>query len=316
MKDNERTRRDWSAGDEHLLEAMRGARSHLQGYEPISLRQVFYRLVERGQVANQAAEYDALVRLAERAIVEQRLSWGEFEGRSPCVLPRAVYEDSSWFVDEQEAEVLTGYNRWLDFEQPITNEVWVLDPSFAHLCCLAADPLDVSVVVTDGTASISYLSGLAARAERAPRSAKRGLRLLLVGDLHPRSWAVLPNMLRTLHDDFGLGDRVQITRCAVTPEQAVALDLPRSPDPLDESDARTPLYREWLREHGHEQGLAVELAAVPPATLVDIVRRAIEEALDMDLLRRERAIEEEERAELAEYRRSWRTVVEAAAITQ
>ena len=93
-------------------------------------------------------------------------------------------------------------------------------------------------------------------------------------------------------------------RCALTLRQVSEYELPYSPDAIKEGDTRTRSYREWLADQGFPTDMAVELDALPPATLKDLVRDSIEENLDLDRLEEEREIETSEELQLEEIRES------------
>jgi hypothetical protein len=81
--------------------------------------------------------------------------------------------------------------------------------------------------------------------------------------------------------------------------------LPTNPDALKETDTRAVKYRERFGD------LAVELDALPPATLESIVEGAIRESLDLSLFAEQQAQEEAEAVELDALRERVVAVVEA-----
>jgi len=78
----------------------------------------------------------------------------------------------------------------------------------------------------------------------------------------------------------------------LTLRQVSAFNLPRNPDALKLTDSRA---RKYMREFGD---LAVELDALPPATLEQMVISSIENRLDLELFNREREQEEVELGKL------------------
>jgi len=100
--------------------------------------------------------------------------------------------------------------------------------------------------------------------ERNAQNGKRTM-ILYFGDLDPSGWEMLPPLLTTLQDEMGLGDLVAGRRCALTPAQVEANKLPRNPDALKETDTRAKKYMARFGD------LAVELDALPPATLEALV---------------------------------------------
>jgi hypothetical protein len=85
---------------------------------------------------------------------------------------------------------------------------------------------------------------------------------------------------------MSLGDLVQGYRCALTREQVDVYNLPHNPDALKPRDRRAGKY---LAQFGN---LAVELDALPPATLQEIIRKSIEEKLDLTKFEEQKRLEE------------------------
>ena len=118
-------------------------------------------------------------------------------------------------------------------------------------------------------------------------------RVLYFGDLDPSGWEMLPAMMKTLQEEMGLWKWVDGIRCALTPAQVEEHDLPHSIDALKLSDPRAQKY---MAQFGD---LAVELDALSPATLTNVVREAIEDNLDMTTYTAEQEQEAEERDRIA-----------------
>jgi hypothetical protein len=78
--------------------------------------------------------------------------------------------------------------------------------------------------------------------------------------------------------DRGKDGLIEVRRVALTPEQITTLGIATTPDEVKPTDSRS---RAFL-----ERGLdpAAQLEAIPPNTLSQIVRQAVENALDLDVL--------------------------------
>jgi hypothetical protein len=81
---------------------------------------------------------------------------------------------------------------------------------------------------------------------------------------------------------------------ALTPEQIVYFGIDAQPDEVKPSDSRS----ESFIRRGLEP--AVQLEAIPPDTLIEVLRQEIEDALDMDALRASQVRERQEQAEVQE----------------
>jgi len=103
---------------------------------------------------------------------------------------------------------------------------------------------------------------------------------------------------------MGLGGRVRGVRCALTPEQVAAYSLPRSPDALKLTDTRAKKYMARFGD------LAVELDAIAPPALEELVRESIKRHLDLSQFNRELAAQTAERAHLGDLRDQVRQMME------
>jgi hypothetical protein len=267
----------------------------LRDYWPLTLRQVYYQLVASGTIENNRNEYQKLSRNLSAARLEGAVPWAALEDRARSMHEVHAWEDRDEFVESTLAHFLRHYRRDLLQEQDEALEVWIEKDALSSVCYRAAEPYCVPVVVARGFASTSYKHECRLR---VVRNAKRGQKthILYFGDLDPSGWEMLPAMMNTLQLDMELGELVQATRCALTQEQVSQYNLPRNPDALKASDPRAKKY---MKQFGN---LAVELDALPPATLQSIVRCAIERRLDMELFAKAVAKQEEDVRQLGEYR--------------
>ena len=96
---------------------------------------------------------------------------------------------------------------------------------------------------------------------------------------------------------MALGELVEeAQRIALVPEQVERYRLPQSLDAIKSGDSRAKKYRTRFGN------LAVELGALPPATLEGLIVEAIENNLDMDLFEDEQANEAADRERLLQLR--------------
>ena len=130
--------------------------------------------------------------------------------------------------------------------------------------------------------------------------------ILYFGDLDPSGWEMLPSMMTTLQDEMGLGDLVGGYRYALTADQVEEYSLPRSLDAIKPGDT---LAKKYMQRFGD---LAVELDALPPATLEHLVAEAIKANIDMDKFSVEQIQESEERVRLAHLGDQVRDFIERA----
>jgi hypothetical protein len=85
---------------------------------------------------------------------------------------------------------------------------------------------------------------------------------------------------------------IELRRVALTPEQIAGYGIEPDPEGVKPSDSRSKAFL----ERGLEP--AAQLEAIPPDELIDLVKRAIEDALDIDELRASIERERDEKAEV------------------
>lgn len=307
-----RNRGGWTKKSLDYLEQVKETINRLKSYWPLTLRQIYYQLVAALVIENCLAQYQRLSRILTKARLEDMVPWSAMEDRSRSRLASDGWADAKDFIDYELDQFLFGYCRNLLASQAIVPEVWVEKDALSRIAHKVALEYCVPVVVARGFSSVSFLNDFRDRVLANEENGQR-TRVLYFGDLDPSGWAMLPAMMVTLQQEMGLGDLVSSQRCALTPEQVTEYNLPRSIDAMKDTDSRTPGFKAMLREGGHPDDLAVELDALPPAVLEQLVREAIETNLDMDLVREEQQEEGEEYVRLRELRTKVRRYVKRVA---
>lgn len=256
-------------------------------YWPLTLRQVYYQLVSAGLIDNNLKAYNKLSRMLVKARLGRMISWDALEDRARSTLYSWGWTDSKLFVEDQLSELFDGYRRDLLQTQDVALEIWVEKDALSRICHKVAFPYCVPVIVARGFASVSYAHECRKRVEYKHTQGQR-TEILYFGDLDPSGWEMLPSMMETLQVEMKLGDLVTGIRCALTPDQVEAFNLPRNPDALKLTDTRAKKYIDRFGD------LAVELDALKPPDLESIVRQAIEDRLDLSQFEHERRREAHE----------------------
>jgi len=290
-----RNRGNWTGKSRAYLAAVQSVLVSLRAYWPLTLRQVYYQLVAAGVIENNRGEYQKLSRILAKARIDELVPWESMEDRARSTLISGGWCDAEAFIEEQTGEYLRGYRRDLLADQTFALEAWIEKDALSHVAHGVAFDYCVPVIVARGFSSVSYVHESACRIAANGEQGKRTV-ILYFGDLDPSGWCMLPSMLETLQREMKLGDLVSGVRCALTPEQVEAYALPRNPCAIKEKDTRT---REYMERFGD---LAVELDALPPATLEALVREAIESHLDMSAFQEARDLQDEEREQIGDLR--------------
>lgn len=260
---------------------------------PLTVRQLYYQLVARGLIKNTNNDYRRLSHNMVLARLQDLVPWEAIEDRTRGLLSSAGWPDANAFRDEQLGGFMSGYRRDLLQSQSGALEIWVEKDALSTIIHSVALKYCVPVVPARGFASLSALHNLA---ERVSLNGTRQMLILYFSDLDPSGEEMLPAILHTLQVEMTLGGLVEGIRCALTPEQVDKFSLP--PAPVKRSDSRA---RKFTVKHGSGAGV-VELDALPPRELRQIVRASIESQLDIGRFKKEQQREAEEKTRIEQMR--------------
>ena len=280
------------AWTEHNVDKLNKAKEilrELEKYKPLTLRQIFYHFVGQGYIENTTSQYVMLSGLLKWARIDGHIAWEDIEDRVRAYHCADGWRQSGQFVRQEMDTFLIGYRRDLLQSQPCYIEAWLEKDALSAVFRRVAAPYCVSTVVSRGFTSVSFLreykERLALRPDKHPI-------LLYFGDFDPSGVEMLDSIIKTL-EELDAPD-IEFRRVALQPDDIFTYRLPHKPTALKKKDTRAKKHVEQYGE------LAVELDALPADILVDKIKRAIEEQLDLNLLQQEREREAEEQAPLAE----------------
>lgn len=263
----------------------------LSSYWPLTLRQIYYRLVAAGIIANTRSKYNDLSKLIKQMRLDGMLPWEVMEDRVRRLSTKRGEEDAETFIKKELGWFLNGYSRCLVQGQENYVEVWVEKDALSRIFEDVAYPYCVRCVTCRGYQSMTFLKAYADRALAAMAKDQTPV-VLYFGDLDPSGVQMFEAAQQSLEDELDVIG-VDFIRVGLNPEQVAAHKLPNNPDALKWSDVRAKGYVKRFGE------IAVELDALHPATLEDMAREAIENQCDMALFEEQREIEAEERKRIA-----------------
>jgi hypothetical protein len=278
-----------------FLEQVTEALRELHRFWPVTLRQLYYSLVGKGWIPNSRNSYQRLSNHLTTARLQGSVPWEAIEDRVRETITSWGWSGASEFVKDQVLGFLWGYHRDLLQSQPLNIEILIEKDALSRVAAEVAGDYGIPVLVCRGNNSISKSKEFCDRA-RTHLEDGRETRILYFGDLDPSGVAMLPSVLHTMQVEMGLGEAVQGYFCALQPWHVDEYDLPRDPDAIKKSDSRTAGY---LREYGN---LSVELDALPPAILQQLIREAIEDHLNMGAYQAEVERDEQDRRRIAAFR--------------
>jgi hypothetical protein len=278
VKRTRRTRAELHTVDEAIVSA--AAEQH-----PISLRGLYYRVLSAGVIPKSEASY----RLVGRQLLKLRrggevpYSWvvdgtrlslkvRTYDGLTDVLNDTAaVYRRALW--RNQRSEVI-----FLSEKDAIRGTVMPV-----------LDEFDVALDVVRGYSSLTMVYDIAT-VVRANTVRGKHTFLYQLGDHDPSgvgAWRTLERQVR----EFAPGAQVTFERIAVTPEQIETYELLTRPTKRND-----PRARWFVEEFRHIRGgESVEVDALPPNVLRDLVRAAIEQHIDPEALRQTKLAERSER---------------------
>lgn len=224
---------------------------------PLTLRQVFYRLVAAQVVTNSEKAYKRLSAVLTKA----RLAGAVDDTRIVDRLRQAhrvpCWADLSAFL--QAARRSYRREKWAG--QPCYLEVWCEKDAVAGVLQPITEAFEVTLYPCRGYNSYSALreAGQRFRASGKPNV------ILYLGDFDPSGQDMARDIVDRLRRDFGA--QVNLQLLALTSDQVEANQLP--PAPAKRQDTRAAAF---IAQHGDR---AVELDALPPDVLQELVREGI-----------------------------------------
>ena len=236
-------------------------RAHL----PLTLRQVFYRLVATRAFDKTEGAYSRLCETVNRARRAGLIRFAAIRDDGPSRYEPASWADPKAFMADMRADAQR-FRLDRQARQPL--RLWVLCEAggMAPMLARVANPYGVPVLTSGGFDSLTAKHDLAMELAEALRHHEQA-NVLHLGDLDPSG----EHLFTSLAEDVGAMVRalcsdapahLHFTRLAVTREQADRLALPTAPPkPTDKR---------------RFSGETVQCEAIDPATLSGILRDAIE----------------------------------------
>ncbi|MGA8417964.1 MAG: hypothetical protein WB808_15275 [Candidatus Dormiibacterota bacterium] len=256
--------------------------SIVEGVKPCTVRQAFYQATVHGVVPKTEAGYDKVGRLLVEMRLDGSLPWDWIADhtrwmRKPTTFGSLEYAAQWWAA---------GYRR--DLVRAVGRvEVWLEKDALAGVIFPVTAEWDVPLMVTRGYSSLSFLH-TAAEGWQAGGDCHEPVTVYYLGDHDPSGCDIDRNIEKRLRS-FAPDTNLTFERIAVTVDQITDWDLPERP--TKRSDIRS---RGWV-------GGSVELDAVPPDNLRDLVRGAIQAHVDLEQLDRIRRAETAERESIRDF---------------
>jgi len=253
----------------------------LADHRPMTLRQVFYRLVAAQIIENKQSKYKSLSRTLVLARQNGDIPWDWIEDRLRKPRPVPMWNDLSDF----SRAALRWYRRDVWNDQPAYIEVWLEKDALSGIFERVLYPYGVTLNVGRGYDSWSSIYEAVNRYGDGDH-----VTILHFGDFDPSG----EDMVRSLGQRLAFFDCwPTIDKIAVTWPQIQHYNLP--PNPAKYTDSRTPAF---VAYHGDN---CVELDALPPDVLAHIIKVNVKARMDLDMLAETKAAEKDDLMNLEQF---------------
>lgn len=262
-----------------LIEQVQTVLEEYRSHLPLTLRQVFYRLVGAHDYSKTEKDYDRLLEAMNKA---RRARLIPFTAIRDDGFHAARWQGWRTLEGAKQSLVATAESYRIDRQrgQPVQLAVWCeaagMAPQLERVCA----PYSIPVYSSGGFDSVTVKHDMAQAFSRIGR-----VRILHIGDHDPSGIHIFGSLdedVRAFIGEFG-GD-AEFIRLAVTPDHIARYSLPTAPP--KETDRR------------NFAGETVQAEALPPDVLASILQDAIGTHLDMDVYRLAVETEQAERLSL------------------
>lgn len=262
----------------------------------LTIRQIYYRLVANFGLKNCLSSYQMVVKALVEARKDGRVNYSDIEDRTRAIHYGGLSETSSpaeyfrlYYDHMKKIDREYTLPRW--FGQKVKVMVFVEKQALQALFEDVTDRLEVDLVVCRGYPSLTLMHDIAEHLDSQSDEIEE-VEILYFGDFDPSGADIERHAAETLADEFGIEFNIQ--RIAITKDQIDELNIP--PAPAKTSDAR---YEGFLAETG--VAWQVELDAIEPKMLQQMLEKAIEQFFDVDIAERRDEIREARRAQIRGY---------------
>jgi hypothetical protein len=270
-----------------LLENVAAVLEEYQDHLPLTIRQIFYRLVGQHGYPKDERAYKRLAEHLGRARRARMIDFDVIRDDGVVTYSSPWHDGPEAFWDAT-AERIRGYRRDRQAGQRKFVELWCEAAGMAPQLARVADAYSIPVFSAGGFASLTAVRLMATRA----LSRDVPTVLMHVGDFDPSGDSIFDAMTADaaafVVEDRVIGtQRIEPVRVALTAAQVASYQLPTSPPKLSDKRAKR-----WTG------GGTCQLEALPPDVLATLVKDALEAGLNLDLVIRQVEVEVQDRTQL------------------
>ena len=254
----------------------------------LTFRQLYYQLVSKLIITPDWNSYKYLNKIISEARYKGLIPYDAIvdDKRLPSVSHyyEETVEDHIEYVFDRIENTITNYTfpKWIN--QPQYIEIWIEKQALFRLFKKITDQHDVTLVASSGYPSVSLLNTSANRitAQLSNRNVSQAT-ILYFGDFDPSGKDIPRNILAKLTEEFEVNVKLELI--ALNKKQIEFHELP--PMPTKKKDSRLKSFEE---NYGK---FSVELDALPPLVLLDMIDDTILEYFDKDIYETVKSEEDE-----------------------
>jgi len=258
--------------------------------QPMTIRQLFYRLVSAGAVPNDQGHYQLVSRVMTKARDDERIPFDYIVDRSRPTYEPCVWDDAAGYAKS----VSKGYRKDYWTMQPRHVELWAEKDAIIGSIESVTRELGIAVRVQRGFVSTTRAHEIAEHFD----TIKKPITVFYLGDHDPSGHCIEADAEERI---WTYTDRdFDVIRLAIHKEDIATYNLP--PLRIKASDSRAKGFK---AKFGSE---CVELDALPPDVLRERIKDAVEGLIDFDLWNRAIAVEKVELRSIVETVGRWNLV--------
>lgn len=247
-------------------------------HHPVTVRQIFYRLSTLEAVDKSERGYKAVGRLCTQMRLDGEIPFSYFADNTRWMRRPRTYNT----IEEALELTAQTYRKSLWQNQTAAAEIWLEKEALAGVIYPVTSLWDVPLMVVKGYPSVTFLHTAASQMKNDYFHHNRITKIFYLGDRDPSGVDIYRHITERI-PEFAPQTPVIFQHVAVTPAQVHQWQLPSRPTKKKDSRAK-----------GFE-GESVELDAIQPSDLRQLVTDCIEKVIDSSQLQQLRAIEKMEK---------------------
>lgn len=308
ISSTERRKHRISEGKQEFLQAVIKVLKDGKQYLPYTVRTIHYRLLnspplkltykggqinEKKRYRNDQESYSNLSKLVTDARFLGLISHDAIEDTTRSSEVKWGYRDREHFLDREFRDLLRGYRRSPQTDQPYHIEVLAEKNTVMRIIKPVADEFFVPWSISRGYGSVSLWSKIA---NRFHASGKDEMKLIVLSDFDPEGLNLAEVAINTLKTEFGLP--ITGFRAGITLDQVADYGLEDRHATAKRTSSR---FKKFVAQTGSKN--VWELEALEPKDLQRELRDAIHGCMDLDIYAESQRQYERDLEELSAVRR-------------